>query len=489
MERLFSPCTRLHDSLESQGRLEEVVEHDLEPLQELNLDVSTEELLGAERAFSYADLYALLGNVGTVAWLTPHAAVVRGNVTAMRYWDQLNERCRFVFTVDGNEISAFARSPEHLLEISDFVLRLLAMSVVHSIRLSCWRAPDLFINAPTLAYLMEQCQSLKVLSLVNLEMNEDQCRALGAYSRPDLEIVLDDCRITSAGAGALTEVLGRNQGPTKLVCCRTDNSALANGLRGNSRLKSLRPYLSGSVEVSNQEVLAIAGALRGNKGLVDLDLSYGWCVNDETWGAICDSLKAHPTLEVLDCRGVFRVSAMLKSRIQVLVDMLKVNMSIHTILLHDLYSHHELFRGSVIPHLETNRFRPLLLAIQKTRPIAYRAKVLGRALLAVGTDPYRFWMLLSGNAELAFPSGTTTTAAAANLPAPAAAAATSTANVAAVAASVKSTLTTTATGCLPIAAAAAATATSAATTSDTFAPTAAANVTTASAGQKRKPRH
>jgi hypothetical protein len=78
MERLFSPCTRLRDSLESQGpRLEEVSRQDYEPLQELNLNVSTEAFLSAERAFTYApDLYALVGNRKTVAWLTPYAAVV-----------------------------------------------------------------------------------------------------------------------------------------------------------------------------------------------------------------------------------------------------------------------------------------------------------------------------------------------------------------------------------------------------------------------------
>jgi hypothetical protein len=74
MELLLSPCTRLHDILESQGGLEELGVRNPEPLQELNLDVSTEELLSAERALSYADLYAMLGNRHTVAWLTPHAA-------------------------------------------------------------------------------------------------------------------------------------------------------------------------------------------------------------------------------------------------------------------------------------------------------------------------------------------------------------------------------------------------------------------------------
>jgi hypothetical protein len=45
-------------------------------------------------------------------------------------------------------------------------------------------------------------------------------------------------------------------------------------------------------------------------------------------------------------------------------------------------------------------------AITETRPIAFRAKVLGRALLAARTDANRFWMLLSGNAEVAFPPTT-----------------------------------------------------------------------------------
>jgi hypothetical protein len=70
---------------------------------------------------------------------------------------------------------------------------------------------------------------------------------------------------------------------------------------------------------------------------------------------------------------------------------------------------HELFQRSAVPYLTTNRLRPRLLAIQNIRPIAYRAKVVGRALLAVRTDPNRFWMLLSGNAEIVALSSTTTT--------------------------------------------------------------------------------
>jgi hypothetical protein len=314
--------------------------------------------------------------------------------------------------------------------------------------------------------------------------------------------VLDRCKVTSAGASALVEILGRNQGPTKLNLCEIDNFVLANGLRGNSSLKILIPLISSSNrrENSNRDFLAIADAVRENKGLVYLDLSYGLRVSDEMWGAICDSLETHPTLEVLDVRGSFRDAApgVIKYRIQAILNMVKTNLSIHTIHLYAAYSEHELFRGLVVSYLEMNRFRPRLLAIQRTRPIPYRAKVLGRALLSVRTDPNHFWMLLSGNAEVALPSTAATIAAAANLPTPATAVATSTstANVAGFAGPV----TTTGTGSLPIAAAAAATdaATSADTPSTAFASdafpcaptsaTTAANVATPSASQKRQSR-
>jgi hypothetical protein len=445
MERLFSPCNRLRDILESQGLLEEVTLFYPEPLQELNLNVSIEELLGAERTFTFADLYAMLGNGETVAWLPPHAAVVREHGRAIFCWRVLDESYRFHFSADGNKMVAFARFPEHLLEIVDVVVRLLAVSVVQSLYLSHWKSLGVLINAPALTYLMEQCQSLKVLSLANLEMDENHCRVVGAFSRSDLEIQLILCKVTSAGANALAVVLGRDQGPTKLDRCEIDNFVLANGLRGNSRLKSWIPRFSNIPEVGNREVLAIAGAVKENKGLVFLDLTHNFVVNDETWEAICASLETHPTLEVLNLYPT-SVPAVVLSQVQALVDMLKVNTSIHTIRLHAHYCQHELFRGSVIPYLNTNRFRPRLLAVQRSRPIAYRAKVLGRALLAVRTDLNRFWMLLSGNAEVAFPSTTATIAAVASLPTPATAAATTT--TATVAAAVATISPATAASCV-----------------------------------------
>jgi hypothetical protein len=225
----------------------------------------------------------------------------------------------------------------------------------------------------------------------------------------------------------LAEILGRNQGPTKLECCDVDNIVLADVLRRNSRLKSLRPRNSfNSPEVEDQQALAFAGALREKKGLVELNLSFYW-VSDETWNTICDSLKTHPTLEVLDLRVSFTntttAPAVITSRMQALLKMLKVNTSIDTLHLLDRHSEHELYRESIVPYLATNRHRSHVRAIQKTSPFVYRAKVLGRALLATRTDANSFLMLLSGNPEVAFPLTAATTTPAASLPTPTTAAA------------------------------------------------------------------
>jgi hypothetical protein len=414
MKRLFSPCTRLRDLFESHCR------RPPGGLQELNLDVCTEEFLSTESGFTYADLYAMLGNKSAVAWLTSHAAVARSYERVVRSWNHLSGNhldgsSYFSLNADGKVLYALACSTEHLLEICDVVIRLLAASVVHSVTLNNWyHRHTASINFASLAYLMEQCQSLKVLTLICLDMDEDHCRVLGAYSRSDLEIVLDRCKVTSTGASALAEILGRNQGPTKLDRCDVDNIVLADGLRGNSRLKSLRPQISDSPEVADKEVLAIAGALRENKGLVDLDLSYYKFLSDETWNEVCDSLKAHPTLEVLVLHvystNTLTAPAVITYQMQALLNMLKVNTSIHTLDLYSRFTEHELYRGSIVPYLETNRLRPRVRAIQKTLPSAYRAKVLGRALLLARTDPNRFWILLSGNADIvAFQLTTATT--------------------------------------------------------------------------------
>jgi hypothetical protein len=351
----------------------------------------------------------MLCNRKLIAWLTPHAAVVSEYGRANFRNCHLQDFYFFRVNVNGKEIHALTQSSGAFSEICDVFRRLLLADVreVHELDLRYYSHRDeTFFDAATLAYLVDQCQSLKALKLEKVALDENHFRVLGDFSKPGLIIELTHCQITG-DAAVLTEVLARNQGPTKLDCCYMDYSVIANGLRGNSRLKSLKPFTFN--RNGHQQVLVIAGALRENKGLAELDLiGFAW-MSDEAWNAVCNSLKTHPTLEVLRLGVEYWPPAVLKSRIQALVDMLKVNMSIHTIPLVECYREHELFRGSVIPYLEMNRLRPRVRAIQKSRPVSYRAKALGRALVAARTDVESLWMLLSGNADVAFSSTTATT--------------------------------------------------------------------------------
>jgi hypothetical protein len=379
-----------------------------------------------------------------VLWLTPHATVARDDYGAGSFCSlYLRDFYTFLLRVDSKSIHVFAHSLEAFSEIADVVRRLLLADVseVNELEFKSGPYPNIidgrrFFDAESPAYLMEQCQSLKALKLEQIALDEDHIRVLGDISRPGLEIELRACRITGATAAVLAQVLGRNQGPTKLFACDTENILLADGLRGNSRLKSLALRIYNDRGLGNQELIAFASAIQENKGLVDLKLLHDFVMSDETWDAVCDSLKAHPTLQILslgrcDPHLIPLAPAALKSRIQALVNMLKLNTVMHTMTINVFSSDElELCRRSVDPYIETNRFRPRLLAIQKTRPIAYRAKVLGRALLAARTDANILWMLLSGNTEVAFPSTNAMTIPATDLPMPATALAIAASNAA-----------------------------------------------------------
>jgi hypothetical protein len=120
------------------------------------------------------------------------ASVVRANGRTEHsgnYLVLVDAAWQYCFAADGQQINALARSSEELSDICDVVLRLLAANVVHSVILETWSfLAGASINAPTLAYLMEQCQSLKALTLEQIVLEEDHCRVLGALSRPGLEI-------------------------------------------------------------------------------------------------------------------------------------------------------------------------------------------------------------------------------------------------------------------------------------------------------------
>jgi hypothetical protein len=211
-------------------------------MQELKLNVSTDEFLRAERGFTYADLCTMLENEYTLAWLTPHVAIGRGGAV-LDSLKQLNGSYCFHLHAEDIKIHALACSSEHLSEICDVVLRLMAASVVHSPLLSNWNCfpHHVSINAASVEYLMEQCQSLKVLTLQDLEIDEDQIRLLEEFSRPGLEIELKPCG-TSSGPPAVSPALSRDEFASAAHSCHPKKSSKCVPCQGSGTSPSCCSY-------------------------------------------------------------------------------------------------------------------------------------------------------------------------------------------------------------------------------------------------------
>jgi hypothetical protein len=72
---------------------------------------------------------------------------------------------------------------------------------------------------------------------------------------------------------------------------------------------------------------------------------------------------------------------------------------LQTIRLSEGHYDQQIYLEEILPRLETNRYRPRVLAVKKTNQRLFREKVLGRALHCVSTDPNLVWMFLSENVD------------------------------------------------------------------------------------------
>jgi hypothetical protein len=143
-------------------------------------------------------------------------------------------------------------------------------------------------------------------------------------------------------------------------------------------------------------------AVANNKSLVDLDLN-GRSINNDSWTLLCESLKAHPTLTSLDIRNT-RYTLVLSDeqkshRTRLLSEMMKENTVLHTITLWEGERDEKIYMEEISPYLETNRYRPRVVAVKKTTERLFREKVLGRALDCVKSNPNLVWMFLSENVD------------------------------------------------------------------------------------------
>jgi hypothetical protein len=245
--------------------------------------------------------------------------------------------------------------------------------------------------------------TLGSLTFERLTFVEEHWLALTAARDLDLDIVFENCTIAETGYGAFLEFLQRTGGAISLCSCTIDAETLACALRGNTSISELRLH---SYEADSDYISTVAQALSENEGLESLYLAGGVCVNDETWKTLFRSIQKHPQLEVL---GLIRTGGLATTlsaeskttRMQVIVDMLQSpNRIIRRISLSEDEQDAQIYKESILPHLQANTYRPRVQRMQQTRDRSRKEGLLGRALYTVRRQKDLVWMLLSENAEI-----------------------------------------------------------------------------------------
>jgi hypothetical protein len=288
----------------------------------------------------------------------------------------------------------------------DFLVRLLATCESHGVSIEACHStvPPPMSGAGLSLFFQESRSCLRQVTLYYMALSADQCRALATMSRLDVELKIIECSLADDAAVAFAECLQSDRGPMKLHYCTLDNQILANALSGDSRVTRFTP--DNWTNDANMAILFTA--LANNRGLVDLDLGVV-SISDDNWIVLCESLKTHLTLTNLDLsntslRSPFGVKIVLADndkahRTNAIAEMVQRNTVLHTIHLWERERDQKIYAEEILPYLETNLYRPRVLAVKKTIERPFREKVLGRALHCVKSNPNLVWMFLSENVD------------------------------------------------------------------------------------------
>jgi hypothetical protein len=295
----------------------------------------------------------------------------------------------------------------------DFAVRLLATCEQRdiSIRGGDYDGPAP-LSGPCLSlFFQESRDDLQKVTLYRTVLSADLCLALATMSRLDVEVSIRNCSLSNNAAGAFIECLQSDRGPANLDMCKIDSQILANALTGDSRVTRFKPHADWT---DDAEKAFLFRSLANNRGLVDL-LYQHHSISDENWTILCQSLQAHPTLTSLDLRDTAPTSPdadddddddsslmpdeQKAHRSRLLTEMMQQNKVLHTIHLSEEERDEKIYTEEIHPYLETNLYRPRVLAVKKTIERPFREKILGRALDCVKSNPNLVWMLLSENVD------------------------------------------------------------------------------------------
>jgi hypothetical protein len=306
--------------------------------------------------------------------------------------------------------------------ICNALLQLLVRSQPSQVHLkSLWYEHPPNISGPAIQMLLEQCPDLELLAFIDATLDENQCRALAAASpsATTLNIRFHDCRVLHAGSTAALADLFRtdnnnnnNQGGQ--VHYHLDHfqsedwRILAESLRGNTSVKTIVQPAGRLAErmLEDDEFRALAEALGANQGLLKF-YPRGQLINDENWTVLCQSLCSHPTLETLNLSGTFddlnagiMSNASKTHRCNCIVDLLRSNTILRSVHLTREERDETIWSESILPHLQTRKYQPLVLEIKAVVDQSRRSKLLGRALDSVKTKPYLLYLFLTGNVDI-----------------------------------------------------------------------------------------
>jgi hypothetical protein len=423
MEGYVAPTTRYVDLYSEMPRNREPLSEDFT---EVELTANWDDLV-SQSGVTWKDFLSFCEL--RLIWLTPEVFITVEESFAATGFDigyQYLFAIKDVFKswIEAKDFKIYAATAAHAIAIFDGVFRLLATSDSTSLCLSCHdgsnlmsspensETPRLFlfpVPGPVLSrYLISQqsTTSLKELRLEDMTLDRDHCIALESNDRTDLEIELSNCKLTDEGTQAFLESQRRDKGPDKLLNCKMDVAVLAEAVRGNTSLKSLKPC--GGLDhdqLSSGDFETLAKALKENEGLVTLDLA-GQPIIEESWRIILKSIQNHPSLQVLDLHltpSSRRMSAATKTeRMLAIVKMLQVNtiiLKIH-MLLHECDK--QVLQDLINPRLQLNVYRLRVRAIKEVAPGVLRRKLVGRALGKVSKNINLLWLILRENVDTDF---------------------------------------------------------------------------------------
>jgi hypothetical protein len=403
IEVLFRPSTRFRDSY--RGRLPEgFTELELLP----GLTIENVRATG----ITWEDFRLFLRN--KLVWMTPEVYVCSqrwhgiDNPVVLEFGCQAGiHTTTYIYVTEGTRNAAATAT-------CDILLRLLATSELRDVWIKGRHNIPPSLSAAGLSLFFQESQScLRKVALHRMLLSEDRCRALATMSRLDAELGMFDCTQPDAAAGAFVECLQSDRGPVKLDHCDIDTHILASALAGNSRVTKLKPH---PVLRYDAAMTILVAALANNRGLVELDLS-SCPISDNNWTIMCESIKAHSSLTILDLRTttsrssydsgvIIALSEDQKAhRAHAIAEMIQPNKLLHTIKLTTHERDEQIYTQDIRPYLETNLHRTRVLAIKKA-DISLRRPLLGLALQtkSVRNTPNLLWMFLSGNPDVVLQS-------------------------------------------------------------------------------------